>query len=93
MGTKTERFTKTLRRSVALPRQLVEEVTGLAPPELRQNLNRLVTMALQDFVARQKARSFEEEMARMAADPTIRAESAAISRDFAVAEADGLKND
>ncbi len=38
------------------------------------------------------ARDSEEVMARMAADPAIRSESAAISREFAAAEADGLKN-
>jgi hypothetical protein len=32
-------------------------------------------------------------MAQMAADPAIRAECAAISRDFATTEADGLKDD
>lgn len=84
---------KTVRRSVALPRQLVEEVTHLAPPELGQNLNRLVTVALQEFATHRRARGFEEAMARMAADPAIRAECAAISREFAVADLDGLKGD
>lgn len=92
MRTKGKSATRTVRRSVALSRQLVEDVGALAPPELRQNLNRLVTVALQQFAAQQKARAFEEAMARMATDPAIRAECAAISRDFAVAEADGLKN-
>ena len=84
---------KTVRRSGALSRLLVEEVTALAPPELRENLNRLVTVALKEFAAHQKARAFDEAMARMAADPAIRAESLAISREFATAEADGLKGD
>lgn len=93
MKTKASSRTRTVRRSVALSRQLVEEVSALAPPELRQNLNRLVTVALQEFAAQQKARAFEEAIAHMAADPAIRAECAAISRDFAVTEADGLKDD
>lgn len=84
---------KTVRRSVALSRQLVEEVSALAPSELRQNLNRLVTVALQEFAAKQKARAFEEAIAQMATDPAVRAECAAISRDFAITEADGLKDD
>ena len=84
---------KTVRRSVALSRQLVEEASALAPSELRQNLNRLVTVALQEFAAKQKARAFEEAIARMATDPAVRAECAAISRDFAITEADGLKDD
>jgi hypothetical protein len=32
-------------------------------------------------------------MAQMAADPAIRTECAVISKEFAIAEADGLKND
>jgi hypothetical protein len=84
---------KTVRRSVALSRHLVEEVSALAPPELRQNLNRLVTVALQEFAAQQKARAFEEAIAKMGSDPAIRAECAAISGDFAITEADGLKDD
>ncbi len=90
---KTKRSTKTVRRSVALSRQLVEEVSALAPPELRQNLNRLVTVALQEFAAQQRARAFAEAIAKMATDPAIRAECAAFSTDFAVTEADGLKDD
>ena len=84
---------KTVRRSVALPRQLIEAASAVAPPELGQNLNRLVTVALQEFVARRKAREFEEAVAQMAADPAIRSECAAIERDFGIAEADGLRND
>jgi hypothetical protein len=90
MKTKTS---KTIRRSVALSRQLVEEVSALAPRDLRENFNRLVAVALQEFAARQTLRTFEEAMAQMAADPTIRAECAAIDRNFAIAEADGLKDD
>jgi hypothetical protein len=82
---------KTIRRSVALSRQLVEDVSAVAPPELRQNVNRLITVALQEFAARQKERAFEEAMARMAADPAIQAECRATEREFAIADADGLK--
>jgi hypothetical protein len=84
---------KTVRRSVALPYKLIEEVRTVAPPELRDNLNRLVTVALQDFVIQRKKQFFEEAMAQMAADPAIRKECAALSKEFAIAEADGLKND
>ncbi len=84
---------KTVRRSVALSRELIEEVTKVVPPELRQNFNRLVTVALQEFTARRKARDFEEAMAQMAADPAIRAECGSIAREFATAETDGLKDD
>ncbi len=84
---------KTVRRSVALPQRLIEEVSAVAPPELGQNLNRLVTVALQEFAARRKARAFEEAMAQMALDPGIRTECTAIGRDFTTAEADGLPLD
>jgi len=88
---KAKARTRTVRRSVALSRQLVEDVTAVAPPELRQNLNRLVSVALREFAAQQRARAFDEAMARMAADPAIRAECTAISREFTATEADGLK--
>lgn len=84
---------KTIRRSVALPRQLINEASAVAPPELRQNLNRLVTVALQEFAAKRRERAFEEAIAQMAADPAIQAECAAITKDFTVAESDGLKHD
>lgn len=84
---------KTVRRSVALSRQLIEEVSAVAPPELRQNMNRLVTVALQEFASKRKERAFEDAMAKMAADPAIQAECASISKDFTTAEADGLKDD
>ena len=60
------KLAKRIRRSVALPREIVEEALALAPSELRNNLNRLVITALQEYVARQKALGFEEAMAQMA---------------------------
>ena len=90
---KAKALPKTVRRSVALSRQLVEEVSNVAPPELRQNMNRLVTVALQEFASKRKDRAFEETMAKMAADPAIQAECALILKDFSAAEADGLKDD
>ncbi len=90
---KAKTVSKTVRRSVALSRHLVEEVSAIAPPELRHNMNRLVTVALQEFAARRKESEFEEAMAKMASDPAIQTECATIAREFAPAEADGLKND
>lgn len=84
---------KTVRRSVALPRHLVDEVSALAPAELHGNLNRLVTTALREYAAARRRQTFEEAMARMAADPAIRAECNAIAKSFRNAEADGLKDD
>ena len=83
----------TLRRSVALPQPLVEEAVRLAPEELRHNLNRLVVVSLQQYVAARKTAAYEEAVAQMAADPAIQAECAAIAREFAPADLDGLKHD
>ncbi|HEY3305091.1 MAG TPA: hypothetical protein VGL70_16315 [Candidatus Binatia bacterium] len=88
-----KKIPKTVRRSVVLPRQLIEDASAAAPPELSQNVNRLVTVALQEFAARRNERKFEEAVAQMAADPAIRSECVAIERDFSIAEADGLRND
>ena len=84
---------RTVRRSVALPGTLVEELSALAPAELRDNWNRLVTVALREYAARRRALAFESQMAAMAADPGIRAECARIAREFSVADLDGLKHD
>jgi hypothetical protein len=89
MASKT--LPRTVRRSVALPRRVVEEVTSVAPAELKGNLNRLVTVALEEFTRSRKARAFEDAMAKMGADRAIRAECAAIATEFAAAEADGLR--
>ena len=87
---KNKKIPKTIRRSVALPRRLVEEVIQAAAPDLGQNLNRLVTVALEEFLERRRQQAFEEAMARMASDPGIRAASAAINTELEVADADGL---
>ena len=85
-----KRSVATIRRSVALPRRLVDQARERAPAELRTNLNRLVTTALQEYVARRKEREFEVAMEQMAADPQIRAESKAIFTEFSVTDADGI---
>jgi len=66
-------------RSVALPRQFVDEVLSLASPDAAGNLNRRVAQSLRESVARRKALALETAMARMAADPAIRQECAAIA--------------
>jgi len=80
----------TVRRSVVLPRTLVEAAAAKAPPELRDNMNRLVRVALEEFVARRTEREFAQAMMAMAADPALRAATAAIAREFHDAEGDGL---
>jgi hypothetical protein len=83
---------KTIRRSVALPGALAEELSALAPAELRGNWNRLVTVALREYAARRRALAFESQMAAMAADPAIRVECANIAKEFSVADLDGLRH-
>jgi hypothetical protein len=46
-----------------------------------------------DSVARRRRQEFAGAVAAMAVDPQIRAECAAIARDFAATEMDGLGND
>ena len=84
---------RTVRRSVALPGALVEELSTLAPAELAGNWNRLVTIALREYAARRRALAFESQMAAMAADPAVQGECATIAREFSVADLDGLRYD
>jgi hypothetical protein len=84
---------KTVRRSIAIPRQLIEEIHRVAPPELEGNFNRLVITALHDYSARRKKETFEKEMAQMAAEPGIRCVLSDISAEFTRAENDGLSDD
>jgi len=84
---------KIIRRSVAIPSQLLEEIHKVTEPALRTNFNRLVVTALRDYSARKKEEAFEKKMAQMAADPAIRSEMGQISVEFSIAERDGLTRD
>ena len=81
---------RSIRRSIALPPQLVEEALSNAPEAIRGNFNRLVILSLQQYIANQKAIAFEREMVEMAADPSIRAECTAIAGEFTPSDMDGL---
>jgi hypothetical protein len=80
----------TIRRSIALPNELVEELRSIAPPGLRDNFNRLVTFILNDFTKRQKKYLFETAMAEMANDPAIREVCSVLSGESTETESDGL---
>ena len=80
----------TIRRSIALPNELVEELRSIAPPGLRNNFNRLVTFILIDFTKRQKKYLFETAMAEMANDPAIREVCSVLAEEFMETENDGL---
>ena len=83
----------TLRRSVALPVALIGELSAVAPPELRTNLNRLVILSLQEYISRRRQQEFDRAVAAMAEDLQIQAECDAIAKDFSATEMDGLRND
>ena len=81
-----------VRRSIALPRTLVDEVANIAPAPLRDNFNRLVSTALREYIEFHRTKAFERAMQEMAADPQIQAECHAINREFAQFESDGLED-
>jgi hypothetical protein len=81
---------KTVRRSVAIPSRLVGDVVTAAPIELKNNFNRLVILALEEFVAQRRKQAFATAMAEMACDPAIKKESESIVEDFRMSEGDGL---
>ena len=83
----------TIRRSVALPRTLVDDLTRTAPFELKSNLNRLVIVALQDYVRSRERLAFDQAMAKMATDPNIQRELADIQEEFHGTESDGLPSE
>ena len=87
---KKHKMSQTVRRSVALPRQLVEEVSTFISPDQAKNWNRLVITALQEYADRHRRMRFEETIAAMAADPSIRAETKRINKEFRKTERDGL---
>lgn len=87
---KSRRESSVVRRSVALPRQVLADAVGVTAPELRDNFNRLVIVALQEYIRRRREHAFEQSMAEMAADPAIKYESTAVADEFKVAEGDGL---
>ena len=84
---------ETVRRSVALPRDIVEEARAVAPAELRDNLNGLVVTSLREYVEHRRARAFEAAMEQMGRDPAVRAECRRIEQEFAATGADGLGDD
>jgi len=81
----------TVRRSIAGPRELFEELMALAPEAERKNMNRVILTAIRRYIEELKSRAFAEEMERMAADPEIRREIKAVDREFKATEMDGLK--
>jgi hypothetical protein len=84
--------TQSIRRSIALSKRLADEVSAVAPPELKRKWSRLVTVALQQYAAEQRRLALERSIADMGADPQIQRETRKILREFADADSDGLRN-
>lgn len=82
--------TRVVRRSVALPRRLVEQVSEAAPEELRGNVNAIVRTALEEYVRNREREAFERAMDAMAADPGMRAVNEEIFRSLAHLDGEAL---
>lgn len=80
----------TLRRSVSIPQDLLEELFAVVTAAERENFNRLILTAVREFVATRRARTLTASIAEMVADPDIQRECKAIEREFAAVEADGF---
>ena len=80
-----------IRRSVVLSPELVSEAVELAPPDCKDNLNRLVVVSLKEFIQRRRQAEFDQSMADMAADPGIRYEVETVVEGLRHTDGDGLE--
>ena len=79
-----------VRRSVALPKTLVQEAVAASPPELRGNWNRLMRTALERYVDELRERHIDEQILEMGKDPHVLADCRRMNAEFAQTDADGL---
>lgn len=79
-----------VRRSVAVPQALADEALAVAPDGPRKNFNRVVVLALTEYIASRKRQAFAATMEMMAADADVAAESIAVYRGLTHTETDGL---
>ncbi len=82
-----------IRRSFALPAELIEQVSEAVPPEYGVNPNAAVRHALEDYLERRKREDFRRKMEEMAADPQIQAINAELNEAFKHTLLDGLPDD
>lgn len=75
---------------LAIPRELLEAASTLAPRDLRGRWARIVRTAVQQFLIRRKREHFAESMAEMARDPQAMAVNRQISMWGLATEVDGL---
>ncbi len=74
-----------------MPRKLVDEALSVSTKTESPNLNKLVTIALEEYIENKRRKKFEEQMVEMGCDPQILQECSAINTDFASTELDGLR--
>jgi hypothetical protein len=79
-----------VRRSVAIPAEIVASALDAAPEELRTNFNRLTIVALREYTERQRMHRLEQAMMEMARDPEVQTVCGAIVEEFGQTDADGL---
>lgn len=84
------RENKTVRRSVVLPVDLLKKVTAHLPLEYKNNFNGMIKVTLQYFLAGQSQEDFKRSIQEMSRDPSIIKECQSISKEFAIADSDGL---
>jgi hypothetical protein len=77
---------------VALPESLAAEAMAVAPDEPKKNFNRIVVLALTEFVAARKRETFAKSMEMMAADREVVSECAVIKEGLLRTEMDGLND-
>ncbi|MBI4368814.1 MAG: hypothetical protein HY547_01140 [Elusimicrobia bacterium] len=87
---KHSRLSTVVRRSFVLPTSLINEAKKVAPAAIKDNLNRLVRTAFEEYVQAHQAMEFEQAMGEMAKDQALCRQSAAITREFEAANGDGL---
>ncbi|MBI5244130.1 MAG: hypothetical protein HY922_10730 [Elusimicrobia bacterium] len=87
---KTFKRRKVIHRSFSIDEELVRQARRVVPEEVADNLNRLVTVALNELVMKYKRLEFDNQIAEMAADPALVRESKKAAADFEFTDADGL---
>ena len=80
----------TVRRSIALPRKLVEDAKSVAPRSIKKTLIDWSWWPWRIFPRARRKQTFEEAMKRMGGDPEISAQCQTIVRGFGETEGDGL---
>ena len=79
-----------IHRSFTIDDALVKQAQHVVPAAVAGNLNRMVTVALTELVAKYERLLFGQQIAAMAADPAVSRESKKATADFKITDPDGL---